>query len=105
LADVVLKVTDRQGQERALSVRSGEVLMPPLRDAVDLTVGICGGEISCGTCLVLLEEAWTGHIPAPAPDELEMLDALGAQPGARLACQIKVPESADGLRLTVAPEL
>jgi len=104
LSELVLKVTDREGALRELRVRSGEPLMPVLRDRIDVTIGTCGGELSCGTCLVLLELADAARIAAPSEDELEMLDALGAGPGARLACQLKLSDSEDGLVLTIAPE-
>lgn len=104
LAELALTVTDREGRARQLRVRGGEALMPVLRDQVDVTIGTCGGQLSCGTCLVLLDAAWAGRVAAPSGDELEMLDALGAEPGARLACQLVLPDGATGLAVTVAPE-
>jgi 2Fe-2S ferredoxin len=85
--------------------RCGEALMPFLRDQIDVTIGTCGGELSCGTCLVVLGEGWADCIPAPTADESEMLDALGAEPGSRLACQLVLSETASGLSLTIAPEI
>ena len=104
MAELVLTVVDRQGDGHDVHVRVGEVLMPLLRDKVDITVGTCGGMLSCGTCLVLLGEGWGGRLPEPAEDELEMLEALDAPPGARLACQIHLPDTVGGLTLTIAPE-
>jgi 2Fe-2S ferredoxin len=78
--------------------------MPVLRDAVDFTIGVCGGAISCGTCLVLLDGDASAKLPPPSDDELEMLEALDAQPGSRLACQIVLSKALEGLRLTIAPE-
>jgi 2Fe-2S ferredoxin len=104
LAELVLTVVDRQGEGHELRARDGETLMPLLRDKVDVTVGVCGGMLSCGTCLVLPGEGWESRIPPPAEDEQEMLEALEAPPGARLACQIVLPKEAGGLALTIAPE-
>jgi 2Fe-2S ferredoxin len=104
-AELTLSVIDRAGAAQPVRVRAGEALMPALRDQVDVTIGICGGVISCGTCLVLLDESWAGRLPPPGEDEAEMLEALGAEAGGRLACQLKMPDAVAGLRLTVAPEL
>ena len=99
-----LTVVDRDGAARELQARSGDVLMPLLRDEVDVAIGICGGVISCGTCLVILDEGWSGHVAPPSEDETDMLDALDAPAGARLACQLTLSEAMSGLGLTVAPE-
>ena len=104
LAELVLNVTDRDGATRAVNARAGEALMPFLRDLVDVSIGICGGVLSCGTCLVHLDETWTDHVPEPLDDEIEMLEALDAPPGARLACQLLLSERMNGLSVTVAPE-
>jgi 2Fe-2S ferredoxin len=104
LAELVLTVVDRQGDAHDVGARAGETLMPLLRDKIDVTVGTCGGMLSCGTCLILPGDGWESRLPAPAEDELEMLEALEAPPGARLACQISVPQDAGGLALTIAPE-
>ncbi|CAN7540231.1 2Fe-2S iron-sulfur cluster-binding protein [Phenylobacterium sp. LjRoot219] len=104
MGELVLTVTDRDGRARELCGRGGERLMPVLRDQVDVTIGTCGGQLSCGTCLVLLDAASAAHLAPPGEDELEMLDALGAEPGARLACQLTLPDSAARLAVTIAPE-
>lgn len=99
-----LTVVDRDGTARPLQAKSGEVLMPLLRDGIDVAIGICGGVISCGTCLVTLDEGWSGHVAPPSDDETDMLEALEAPPGARLACQLILSDAVAGLRLTIAPE-
>lgn len=103
--ELTLAVVDRAGGRRTLHGRAGEMLMPRLRDEIDVTIGTCGGALSCGTCLVLLDESSAGRLPPPSGDEAEMLEALGAEPGARLACQIELSPSLGGLTLTIAPEL
>ena len=104
-AELTLTVVNRTGEARTLAARVGDALMPKLRDKVDVTIGTCGGAISCGTCLVLLDDSWAGRLPAPDADEAEMLEALGAEPGARLACQLTLTDAVAGLTLTIAPEL
>jgi 2Fe-2S ferredoxin len=105
LGELVLSVVDRDGSAKDIRARSGEALMPFLRDQIDVTIGTCGGQVSCGTCLVALGEGWTDRVPAPSGDESEMLDALGAEAGSRLACQLVLSDDATGLSLTIAPEI
>ena len=104
MSEVKLTVIDRGGETHRVSTETGEVLMHVLRDNIDLEIGICGGEISCGTCLVQLNSEYTQRIAAAGEDEAEMLDALGADSNARLACQIVLDNAADGLRATILQE-
>lgn len=103
MADVNLSIVDRDGATRQVTAASGAVLMEVLRDTVDLTIGTCGGVISCGTCLVRLCPEWLAILPAPGGDEAEMLDALEAGPGARLSCQLVLDDAAQGMVATIAP--
>ncbi|MBL6077686.1 2Fe-2S iron-sulfur cluster binding domain-containing protein [Belnapia sp. T18] len=59
----------------------------------------CGGQLACATCMVDVAEAWRGRLPAPSPDELDMIeDTIGSVPeGRRLCCQIAVTPEVDGL--------
>ena len=99
-----LRVTDRDGVPHDLQAVEGDVLMVMVRDRIDNTVGVCGGVISCGTCLMQFEPDEAARLEPASPDEQEMLEALDAGPGERLGCQIKMKPELDGLSLTVAPE-
>ncbi len=104
MSEVKLTIIDRSGETHRITAETGEVLMHVLRDNVDLEIGICGGEISCGTCLVRLDSAYTERIAAASKDEAEMLDALGAGDNARLACQIVLVDAEDGLQAKIMLE-
>jgi 2Fe-2S ferredoxin len=104
LSEVTLTVIDRNGATRQVIAATGNVLMHVLRDNIDIDIGICGGEISCGTCLVRLNRDWFEHIAAAGDDERDMLDALEAQDTARLGCQIVLDETADGMQATLLHE-
>jgi ferredoxin, 2Fe-2S len=77
-----------------------------MRAAIDhLVPGIdadCGGECSCATCHVYVDEAWMATVGQPGEREESMLD-LNPERGAtsRLSCQIPVTEALDGLVVTV----
>jgi ferredoxin, 2Fe-2S len=103
VGQVKLIVTDRGGAEKEIGASDGDVLMEVLRDRVDFTLGVCGGVMSCGTCRVFVDPAWADRLAPVSGPEREMLDALGEEPGARLACQVKLSAALSGLRLTIAP--
>jgi ferredoxin len=62
-------------------------------------VAECGGSAMCGTCHVYVDPAWLDKLPAPLPNELEMLECTAAErlPESRLSCQIKLTPGLDGL--------
>ena len=59
----------------------------------------CGGSCTCATCHVYVDERWAARLPAPLPNELEMLECTASErgPTSRLSCQIKVSAELDGL--------
>lgn len=103
LTDVKLTIVDREGQTRDVVAANGAVLMQVLRDNVDLTLGTCGGALSCGTCLVHLCPQWLAAVPAPSEFEAEMLEALEAAADCRLSCQIALDSAANNMKATIAP--
>lgn len=104
MSEVKLKIVDREGETHQLNAAAGENLMHVLRDNVDLAIGTCGGEISCGTCLVQLSPEDAGRLSPAGEDEVEMIEALGAPNHARLACQVVLDNKADGLQATILYE-
>lgn len=78
--------------------------MHVLRDGVDDNVGICGGSISCGTCMVKLNRECFDAMTAAGEDERELLDAFDAPEFARLGCQLTLDTAADGMQVTLLYE-
>jgi len=62
-------------------------------------VAECGGELSCATCHVYVDEQWLGALAARSEEEEDMLDATSEEPtdASRLSCQIKLRPELDGL--------
>jgi len=104
MAQVV--VVDRDGVEHSIEGRTGVSLMETLREVEWGTAAICGGMCSCATCHVFVDPDWAGRLPAPQPDEKELLQELvGYVPErSRLSCQVNFEESLDGLRIEIAPD-
>ena len=74
------------------------VMETAIRNDVSSIVAECGGSCTCATCLVHVDEKWSGIVGPPSEDENYMLDsAFEVKPTSRLSCQIKVTEALDGL--------
>jgi len=98
--------TNRAGETSALAAKTGESLMVNLRDnGVDELLALCGGCCSCATCHVYIDPEFAAKLPAPSPDEDELLDSSShRKPNSRLSCQVKMTDALAGLHLTIAPE-
>jgi 2Fe-2S ferredoxin len=73
-----------------------------MRAAVDNGVdGIdadCGGECSCATCHVIVDDAWAEKVGSPSDQEEAMLDLNPDRHAhSRLSCQIPVTADLEGL--------
>ena len=102
-----MKITaiDRKGDTHAIEGTGGWTVMEALRDAGLPIAAECGGACACATCHVYVENGWYEKLPAPRPEEIDMLDmALAVQPNSRLSCQITCSAETDGIKVTIAPE-
>jgi 2Fe-2S ferredoxin len=93
------------GAHRAVDVAIGANLMRAATDnGIEGIVGDCGGSMSCATCHVFVDDAFTAHLPDMAPNEDQILDytAAGRQPNSRLACQIVMNDALAGIVVRVA---
>jgi ferredoxin len=105
MKDIILHITDRSGNCQEINVPSdcGMNLMELCRAAELAEMGTCGGIALCGTCQIYIDS--NHEMMKPSDDELAMLDNLFfVKNNSRLACQIKINESIDGLNFIIAPE-
>jgi ferredoxin len=102
-AIATLCVRAANGEIKTLRAPIGERLMPALRAAGYPIEAICGGEMSCGTCHVLVDEDDYARLIPPNNDEQAMLDFLpeAVAGRSRLSCQIIVAPDAEGCTLEV----
>ena len=87
------------GTEHTVNAERGISVM---RGAIDHGVpGIdadCGGECSCATCHVIVNDEWMDVVGRPGEDEEAMLDLNPEREvNSRLSCQIEVRDALDGL--------
>ena len=101
-----IHVTNRDGSQEDVEADSGKSLMENLRDGgIDDILALCGGNCSCATCHVYVDEGWADKLPPVSGDEDDLLDTSDHRlDHSRLSCQVPVTDDLDGLRVTVAPE-
>ncbi len=102
MATITLNLQAADGTEQRITGRTGKSLMQAAVSAgVDGVAADCGGCLTCATCHVIVDAEWAARLPAPAADELLMLDMTAAPRAAtsRLSCQIELTAALDGLRV------
>lgn len=91
------------GQEHVVDANNDTSVMNAAID--NLVPGIdadCGGECSCATCHVVVDDAWWAKVGAPSDREESMLDLNPEREAhSRLSCQIPVTDELDGLVVNV----
>jgi len=93
------------GESRTVEAASGTSLMRAATDnRVDGIDGDCGGNCACATCHVYIDPGWVDRVGARTPGEVDMLNLVAElRDTSRLACQIDVDASLDGL-IVATPE-
>ncbi|MEU7721298.1 2Fe-2S iron-sulfur cluster-binding protein [Streptomyces tibetensis] len=102
---VIFQLPD--GSERKVTAAPGTVLMQAaVSHGVDGIVAECGGNASCATCHVYVDDRHTELVGPPNDVEDEMLDFTAAErrPTSRLSCQIQLSDALDGLLVHVPEE-
>jgi ferredoxin len=67
--------------------------------------GTCEGQMACSTCHVIVDPDWFARLPRARDEEEDMLDlAACATRHSRLACQIVLDGTLDGLTVRIPPE-
>lgn len=87
------------GTKHSIQADSGQTLMQlALDNGVPGIDADCGGGCACGTCHVIISEAWQSKV-SPVNDSEEAMLSMSPDPqvGSRLACQIEVTDDLDGL--------
>jgi ferredoxin, 2Fe-2S len=90
---------DRNERRYVVDVENGVTLMQAAVDnLVPGILGDCGGACACATCHVYVDPAWMEQAGGPSEIEAVLLDGLlDPRPTSRLACQIVMNDSLDGI--------
>ena len=94
-----VKFIEHNGKEHVVEGDNGDSLM--VIATSNLVPGIdtdCGGECSCATCHVLVDDAWMTKLAPISETEESMLDLNpDREPNSRLSCQIPLSDDLDGI--------
>ncbi|MDQ3402584.1 MAG: 2Fe-2S iron-sulfur cluster-binding protein [Actinomycetota bacterium] len=97
-------IVDRDGASQELRPEVGKPLMHQLRPLKVGVIGLCNGNMACGTCHVYVDEDRVADLPAIDEYEEERLAELKTRrKNSRLSCQLVYEPSMADVTLTVAP--
>ncbi|MHC9293379.1 2Fe-2S iron-sulfur cluster-binding protein [Mycobacterium sp. LTG2003] len=92
------------GASRIVDAHAGEsVMAAAVRNGIPGIIGECGGNCSCATCHVYVDDEFVTAVGTAGDMEDDLLD-LGVadrRVGSRLSCQIQLTEDLDGLTVRV----
>jgi 2Fe-2S ferredoxin len=99
-------VVTRTGAEKEIAGEAGFSVMENIRrEGIDELEAQCGGCCSCATCHVYVDPAFIDRLLPMNDEENDLLDCSAHRAeSSRLACQIRLTDALDGLRITIAPE-
>ena len=94
------------GTVREVAANSGDRLLEVAQADGQPLEGTCEGQMACSTCHVIVAAEDFAKLPPPSEDEEDMLDlAAGATRTSRLACQIVLTPTMDGLTVRIPGEV
>ncbi len=101
-----ITVVKGDGSETDIEGKIGYSVMEIVRDSgFDELLALCGGNRSCATCHMFIDDKWLAKLPPVTSDESDLLDTSAHRKGnSRLTCQIPFTEELSGLRVTFPPE-
>lgn len=91
---------DANGSTQEVETEEGSsVMRTALLGGIQGIVADCGGEASCATCHVYVDDVWADKTGEPSLDEEDMLEFTESErkDTSRLSCQIEITEELDGL--------
>lgn len=95
----------RDGTPLAVDAVAGDRLLDVAQAHDQPLEGTCEGQMACSTCHVIVAAEDFARLPRASEMEEDMLDlAVGATRTSRLACQIWLEESLDGLTVRIPAE-
>ncbi|WP_432200882.1 2Fe-2S iron-sulfur cluster-binding protein [Erythrobacter sp. W53] len=100
-----IRFTTAQGKTVEAEAESGADLLTVAQGAGMPLEGTCEGQMACSTCHVVVDADWFAKLPEASEEEEDMLDlAAGVQRTSRLACQIMLDDTLDGLTVAIPAE-
>ena len=104
MTTITVHLVESNGTRHSLAAPVAQSLMrAAVAAGLDGIKADCGGTMTCATCHVYVDGAWSARLPAPSNDEDAMLEMTAAprRPTSRLSCQISLDSDLDGLTVTM----
>jgi 2Fe-2S ferredoxin len=104
MTTITIHLVESSGARHTLAAPVAQSLMrAAVAAGLNAIKADCGGMMTCATCHVYVDEAWSARLPAPSQDEDAMLEMTAAarKPTSRLSCQIALAPALDGLTVTM----
>jgi ferredoxin len=99
---MIVRFIARDGTATTAAATPGDRLLDAAQAHNQPLEGTCEGQLSCATCHVIVDPADFARLPPASEDEENMLDlAHNATRTSRLACQIRLTETLDGLTVRI----
>ena len=90
---------------RDVDAHPGDRLLEVAQNDGQPLEGTCEGQMACSTCHIIVDAADFPKLPRASDDEEDMLDlAAGVSRTSRLACQIVLDDTLDGLTVRIPGE-
>jgi len=99
-----VKFIHPSGTEQDVQIDLGATLMEGARRiGVSGKEGECGGNLSCATCHVYVDDKWLDKLGVTDTMENELLDGTASPRrfNSRLSCQLTMSEALDGIRIYI----
>ncbi|KAJ3073405.1 hypothetical protein HDU98_001589 [Podochytrium sp. JEL0797] len=96
-------ILGHEGERVRIRAKVGDSIMTIAKDLKIPTIdGVCGGNMECATCHVIVDKTHFDVLPPPSEGEEDMLEyAIGRKDCSRLSCQMKVSKEMEGMELRV----
>ena len=96
------------GTRSTIDATTGDsVMATAVRNGIPGIIAECGGNCSCATCHVYVDDEFIERVGPPGDMEDDLLDlgtASERRPTSRLSCQIEVTDELDGLTVEIPEE-
>jgi ferredoxin, 2Fe-2S len=95
-----IHIATQQGKVHSIDLPVGRSILDACRKASLPIEGLCGGELDCSTCHVIVHSDWFARLEPASDGEEDMLDLIPTlSDTSRLGCQIRMTEALDGLKV------
>ncbi len=99
----IVHITTKDDTEHTVEIPVNKSILDACRKASLPMDGLCGGELDCSTCHVVVDPQWFERLNGSTEDEEDMLDLIPTLTDtSRLGCQIKMTDELSGLKVKLA---